>query len=122
MSTIENKSENLPLLERIIKKEMKIIVVDSSQYDIFMKLHSAINEKDLKDFEIWHCFDSIPNSPGIIQVSVQEMCKIMELYRLFDFSDRIIVVSPSIQYGSIYNFMQIELLSENEMVNALLHI
>lgn len=46
--------------------------------------------------------------------------EVMNLYRMYEFSDEIIVFSESSQYGSIWNYVRRGLLTAEEAIDALL--
>lgn len=65
--------------------------------------------------------DGIPECGAEIQtISEEEYCDIEELYYMYEFSDRIHLLTDTAQYGSLGNYMATGLLTENETFAALL--
>ena len=49
------------------------------------------------------------------------MDEILNFYRMYDFSDKITVISDSDQFGSLINYVKTGILTKQEMVDALLY-
>ena len=55
------------------------------------------------------------------QFSEAEFAAIQKLYHTYEFSDHIHFVALNDQYGSLFNYVKTGLLTEEEMIEALLH-
>lgn len=65
--------------------------------------------------------DGIPECGADIQtISYEEYCDIEELYYMYEFSDRIYLLTDTAQYGSLGNYISSGLLTEEEIFTALL--
>lgn len=54
-------------------------------------------------------------------ISKEELQQIFDLYRTYEFTDKITVISDTNQYGSIFDFYKNGILTEEEVLAALLH-
>ena len=57
----------------------------------------------------------------LIGLKPKEYDSLLDVYNMYEFSDRITVVSERSQYPSLVNYLSIGLLSEEEFFQALLH-
>lgn len=65
--------------------------------------------------------DDVPKgSIDILRISDKEYCSIEELYYMYEFSDRIHLLTDSTQYGSLDNYILNGMLTEEEAFTALM--
>ena len=121
MSRNNEKADIIYKIEYKINNGKKIIITDSQNKKIIDLLCSGMIENDLSMMEIWHCIDSQKDKKMLHHISEMEMNELKKMHCLYDFSDKIIFVSDSNQYGTLFNYVKTGILTEQEMVNALLY-
>ena len=113
------KSLIVEKIEKELNRGTKIIVYDLDDENLLRKICDEI--KCRSQILIWTTckFDN----PGecIEHIDGTSMRSIMSLYNLYDFSDKVVVISDSTQYGSLFNYVNTGVLSSDEMVKALLY-
>lgn len=62
------------------------------------------------------CPKEIPS----VQLSHEEACELSQLYLTYEFSDRFALISEQEQYGTIFNYVDTGILTEEEAVKAIL--
>lgn len=115
------KTDAIFLLENTIKNGNKVIVFDVDDKEVLSLLYESLQKNKMMNIEVWHCNDESIKDKRIRIISKQEINEIMYLYHLYDFSDKIIVISSSDQYASMYNYIKTGILTRQEMVDALLY-
>ncbi len=60
------------------------------------------------------------NKHNLIKVTAREMGEILDLYRSYEASDKLIFLGESENYGGLRNYVRSDILSEEEMFEALL--
>ncbi len=117
-----NKSEIIYNLERQISDTKKsILIVDHDDMEVLSLICKRIVDLQRSDIEVWHCTGLEFHGEAVKVIQRNEMDEILKLYRLYDFSDKVTVISNSDQYGSLFNYVKNELLTKEEMVEALLY-
>lgn len=58
---------------------------------------------------------------GYKVITKQEYNFILQLYRMYEFSDRLKIISPSLQFGSMLNYLSTGIISMEEYFEALLY-
>lgn len=105
--------------ETVITSKKKIILIDLS-VDVIIN-NILIKPKNNEFIEIWYYDDSKKDGEKVLTRSRDEMNSFLEVYRLYDFSDKVIFISDSNQYGTLFNYVKTGILTEQEMVDALLY-
>lgn len=72
------------------------------------------------DIEVWHNNELFPNNEIIRFVSREELDAALDLYRLYDFSDKVIVLSDTELYGTLFNYIKTQIITPNELTEMLL--
>ncbi len=126
MSNIIKKSSIISKIEKALDKYEKILIFDSSDQQVRALLENFSKKIILGDYKKTilvinngytietgnEIFESISNE------EYEEFCKI---YSMYEFSNRILFVSKSNQYGSILNYLSMELVTEEEFFEVLLN-
>lgn len=112
------KAINIEIANRINNRK-KVIIVDSSNKD-FVRMLCRELENHESNAEVWHLFE-IMDGNRELHLSQDEMKDVLELYRLYDFSDKVYVISDYGDCGSLFNYVKTGILTEQEMVDALLY-
>ena len=104
-------------LEEVLSAK-KIILFDCGKRDYLDLLVKEINGRNLTNVEVWHGLDGISDNEKIKKKSSNQISEILKLYRLYDFSDRLFVISETSQYGNLFNYVENGVLSPEELVEA----
>lgn len=90
--------KNTSLIERLITEYDRLILFDSNEND----------------------FNKYMKNSNIIDIKKSEADRILDLYRCYEFCDRVILVSDGKNYGSIVNYIQTGVLTSEEVAKALM--
>ena len=107
-------------LKRLIDTPQKIILYSNPDPGIVNRILEIEKDKNSLRIEIWHTDEEIGNAFPFRYITKEVMKEIVENYRMYDFSDRVRLVSDSIQYGELFNYVKTGVLSVGDMVNALM--
>ena len=118
------KNGSIDMLERTVNSGTRIILYDSTELELLELLCSKFKESELSDVELWHCMEEYKacgNERVTLKIITREqMDEIITIYRLYDFSDRVSVVSDSWQFGSLFNYVKMGIITGNELISAFL--
>jgi hypothetical protein len=106
-------------LEYKIKNGKNIFVFFMEDKDFLSHLCDE-SKKIRHDIEIWQSIEKNLNDSCVKYVSDSFIQKVIEVHNLYDFSDKISIVTRCNQYGSIMNYVKNGILTKNEMIDALL--
>ena len=105
-----------------INTDKVLIIYNVSTLSILRKIMNKMSDNirivmvcDEKDF------NQAKENEYIQEVSGAEMHDILRYYLLYEFTDKMIVISDNLQYPSMFNYIQQGLLTEEELVDALLY-
>ena len=121
MPVIVFKSEAVCRLEKFINDGKKVLIFDADDLDILHLIYYGLKYQEITDVEIWHCIEEASDYKYSTYITRKEMDEILEIYNMYDFSDKVIVVSNSNQYGSLFNYVKTGILTKQEMVDSLLY-
>ncbi len=114
-------TRELYVLKNEINNGKKVILVDLMDSDIIKLLLMRIREKNCEYVNIWHCIDFKSVDSHLNCLPQSKMDIILEIYRTYDFSDKVFVISDSDEYGSLFNYVKTGILTKREMVDSLLY-
>lgn len=112
-------------LEQFLEKADGVILIDKSiSVALAERLYSAVLQNTEKQFVILTEYD-LPIASGrqrqiCKKVPKKDMKILLDLYRSYEASDKLVCVSNSVCYGNIFNYVNTELITEKEMLAALL--
>jgi len=126
MSTIIKKSSIIRKIEKALDKYEKILIFDSSDQQVKALLESFSKKIILGDYKrtilVINNGYTIESGNEIFEnISNEEYEELCKIYSMYEFSNRILFVSKSNQYGSILNYLSMELVTEEEFFEALLN-
>jgi hypothetical protein len=104
-------------LDEVLKAKT-VILFDCEKRDYLDLLVREVNSRNLANVEVWHGFDGISDNDKVKKKSYEQICEILKLYRLYEFSDRLFVISEDPQYGNLFNYVENGVLSPEELVEA----
>ncbi len=108
-------------LAMIFNNSTKVILFDSLDRTLFTMLCEELRDKRKENIEIWHSFSDADSGEHIKYIEPKQMKKELDLYRLYEFSDRITVISDTDQYGGIMNYVKNGVMTLEEAVASLLY-
>ena len=117
----DKKNVMISELEDRIKAGYEVFLFDSKDAELMKLLCIGSKKQNNRKIEIWHSLDSEMKSGHIRYISRYEMEEILDMYRLYDFSDKFTVISESSQFGSLFNYLKTGVLTKEEMAEALLY-
>ena len=140
MPVIVSKSEIVYRLENLISTGKKVILYYHDDQEILNLFCKGVAKRELLDIEIWYRADEehndakthtavdeyrgyatdVPDYPFLKPIPSESMNEILDFYRLYDFSDKITIISESSQYGSLFNYVKNGILTPGEMAEAIL--
>ncbi|WP_029199518.1 hypothetical protein [Oribacterium sp. NK2B42] len=115
---------NIKIRERLntsITSGNKVIILDYDSLDIIHLLCKVLVSKNISNVEIWQSIEEKPNSELSKFISREIVNKAIYIYRMYDFSDKVFVISDSDQYGTMFNYVKTGILTKQEMIDALLY-
>ena len=115
------RTKLLDMVEELIKQGFIILVICQNDWELLRVFHDKITNYHLSKVMIWHCVDNYNNNNKIKRLVQDDMNEIISIYHMYDFCDRITIVTDGLQYGNLYNYVRNGLLTKEEMVDALLH-
>lgn len=115
------KTEVICHLEEMIKNGMHVFIFDHDDMRIPDIMTRELERRDISDVMIWHACEDLPNGRYLKRIPLDQMSEILRMYRLYDFSGGITVISEAGNYGSLFNYVRGGILSIEEMVEALLY-
>lgn len=119
MSVIVYKSEIICQLERLISDGKKVLLFDSQDAVLLELFWKGLERHALSDVEIWHSLDDFAEKGSLRHITQKQVEEILEIYRLYEFSDRVSLVSKSPQHGGLFHYVENGLLTTEEMVDAI---
>lgn len=99
----------------------KVIILDYDRLDIIRLLCEVLVSKNISNVEIWQSIEEKPNNELSKFISRESVNKAIYIYRMYDFSDKVFVISDSDQYGTMFNYMKTGILTKQELIEALLY-
>ncbi len=113
-------------LEKYLEEYSSIIIFDDRNEEI-SRYKLAFFESDLKAYEqkkilimgLKNDVDTAKKEYKII--TEQEYSSILQLYRMYEFTDKLRIVSHFLQFGSMLNYLSTGIITEEEYFEALLH-
>lgn len=115
-----DKKQIISQIEKLLD-EYTVIVCKSIINESFLRrIVNLIKKRGLKIKILVDC-DSCFDIPEIMKISHEVFDYIVNLYNMYEFTDRIIVLSDETVYPSTINYFSQDILSENEIIEALLY-
>ena len=121
MSAEIKKTDAICLLEKSINKGNIIILFNMHDKEVLSLLSEILQLRSMVNIEVWQCDDESIKAAPIRFISKQDMEEILNVYHMYDFSDKITVISNNDQYASMFNYLKTGILTKQEMVEALLY-
>lgn len=113
--------EYKPILSILIEKLAvnQILIYDMDDNEILQALIDCIVDDNL-NIEIWHsCSNICTDCKRIKCVSSDNIKSVIEIYRLYEFSDKIIIFSKNTSYPDLTNYLTYNIISVSELAKAM---
>ncbi len=111
-------------IEKNIEQYDRILIFDSNNKNLEELLNQFLKSKVLHNADkkviIYGYSENIQNEQYRV-IARSEYEDIISLYYLYEFSDKIMVISDSAQYASMRNYLSNNIISQEEYFEALLH-
>lgn len=117
----KNSLNMISILQEQINKNKKIIIFQYSEDNLLELLSKGIDNEQSSIIEIWHSIKGYSALRCTRFFSQEDINEILKMYFLYDFSDKVITISDSLQYGSLFNYVKTGILTKQEMVDSLLY-
>lgn len=115
------KSKLICKMEELLSARKRVILLATYDKKILDYVEEILNNRLMENVEIWHCINDVEQGSRLRRISAEEMKDVLEIYRIYDFSDKVIFISDSEQYGNLFNYVNNGILTTEEMVEALLY-
>lgn len=119
METLGLNTDYLQSLKNLINNGTKIILIDYPDVGLIKIFDYVAREHNTTNLEIWQSIEETLISDRLKFIPKEELSKIISLYCMYDFSDKVSLVSDCSQYGSMFNYVNNGILTNNEMVDAI---
>ena len=124
MQELACKNNLIKEIEKNIEKYDSILIFDSHNKSIENLLMQFTKSKALHNIEkkviIYGYLEDVQNDQYRV-ITKSEYEDSVNLYHMYEFSDKFKVISDSIQYGSMLNYLSTGVISQEEYFEALLH-
>ncbi len=108
----------IAMLESALNKKNRIIIFDVEECEsIFLEIVKSV---DPTCTEIWHSMQIESENDSVKYLRPEYLKEILNIYRLYDFSDKVTIISENSQYGSLFNYVKNGILTVEEMAEAIL--
>ncbi len=115
------KSETVSRLEKKINSGIWVLLVDLQEDSFLDMLCKRLQKHGVRRCEVWHCCTEKQGYDNTRLLARAEMEELLSLYRLYEFSDKVTVISETTQYGGLINYVKNGLFTPEEMVDAILY-
>ena len=108
-------------VDRFLQDYDRVIIIkkNSNSQNFISKLTGKIMEDDRDILIVTNDSSSEENCVNVVaDAEIELYCK---LYFTYEFSDRITVIADSDQYPNLFNYLAEDILTEDEVLGALLH-
>ena len=116
-----NKSK----IEEVIKKSIdageKILLWDYCDADLLKRFLAIVKESEGNSIEVWHSNEELSSNNTSRFFLKEDLNVAVNLYRLYEFSDKVALVSDSSNFGLLFNVLKAGLISEDELFKAFLN-
>ena len=104
-------------LEATLKKNKKVILIASD----FFKTEETLAILDVyKDIKVLSADDRCSQYDKAKLITYDEEQELLDLYHMYEFSDKFLVLENSHQYGSVFHYVDEGLISFEEAIKSLI--
>ena len=119
--TTVKRTEILRELEDSVRNGRHIFILYCEDTALFDLLRNNAHCLESTNVELWYINPMSDESYFVKTITETQMKEVLEIYHLYDFSDRITVIVDSKQYGGLFNYVNNGILTKEEMIDALLY-
>ena len=107
-----------------LKEEMhngyKILIIFLDDEALIDMVCNELESRGIEYTKIWQFINPNPPNERVRYVSKREMIEVVNLYSMYDFSDKVSILAETAQYGTLFNYIRTGIITKQEMVNVLL--
>ena len=108
-------------LEKELDNNKNIFILDSNLKDNLDILINIIRNQGNPDNVVWQCIDKDVSCEQIMYISRMDMNEIINLYHIYDFSDKVCVIHDSVFCGNLSNYVKNGLITNQVLLEAYLY-
>lgn len=112
-------TKNLREMYEKIRCGKQIIIYNLADTELLDKLLKLLILKT-ETVEIWSSVKSCVNGDLLHVTSRDGLKDVIRMYKTYEFTDKIIIVSDDNNYPCIYNYVKQKVITEEEMIEAIL--
>ena len=104
-------------LKEILNTNKKVILIASD----FSKIEEALAILDMhKDIKVLSVDDRCGQHENVQVITRDEEREILDLYYMYEFSDKFLALENSSQYGSVFDYVEEGIISFDEAIRSLI--
>lgn len=115
------KPEIIKKLEGLISNNIRVFVICIADIEILYCIKMEIIRRNLENVVVWHYMNDESDNYIDNCLTPNEMNDVVDINNLYNFTDKLIILSESGQYGNLMNYVRTGILTKKEMVDALLY-
>ena len=115
---MDKRTTILPEIEKDLKRFDRILLITDMDIGAFPAVVDAKNILILSVGAV-----AMESKPQIAyrQITAEQQAELLKTYHMYEFSDRFRVVSRDSRFGSIWNYVDAGILTEQEALEAIVH-
>ena len=117
----KNHANDKAYFEYLIEKYSKLIIFDDISEKLICDTIEYIEKRQLKNWQVIGTKRICLDTNNYTKVSNRQFRYIKEVFNTYEASDKLIYMSNDVIYGTLMNYMKNGLMTEEEMLEALLH-
>ena len=114
------RTGHIAIMKEKLSSGIRVILLDYQNVEWLGLLCGELIKNHISNVEIWHCMEYVSECDMVRRISPKEMDEVLEVYRMYEFSDKVMLISDSVQHGSLINYVKTGIITKEEMVEALL--
>lgn len=107
-------------LKKEIENGKKILIFNISDVDLLKSIDDAIKGNKIINLVVWQSTEESFRNGYVKYITNEMINEALSMYRMYDFSDKVFVISDSDRYGSLLNYDVSGILTKNEIAYALI--
>lgn len=117
-SKMDKRTTILPEIQKDLERFDRILLITGMDIGAFPAVLDAKNILILSVGAV-----SMESNPQIAhrQITAEQQAELLKTYHMYEFSDRFRVVSRDSRFGSIWNYVDAGILTEQEALEAIVH-
>lgn len=117
----KSSANNKDYFNYLIEKYNKLIIFDGISEKIIYDTIEYIEKKQLLNWQVIGTKKICVDTNLYTEISERQFGYIKEVINTYEVSDKLILMSDDVIYGGLINYVKVGLMTEEEMLNALLY-